>query len=89
MALICFFYVKTTTKLYKRSFSEHIESGLQSQTDLRMAGLITKKYNIGAYYEFFNLRNKLWKTQIIVFTVFCLLAFPTTMIGDIREKLDV
>jgi hypothetical protein len=48
--------------------------------------MITKKYKIGAFYEFLVVREKFWKIQFTVLIVVICLGFPTTLFQKIRNK---
>lgn len=53
-----------------------------------MAKMITKSYKKGAFYEFHDIRHKLWKIQFIVLITVSSLAFASTILLIIREKYN-
>ena len=58
---VCIYYLLASYRLQKRAMKDFHESGLQSQTDLACAYMITKKFKKGAQYEFLQIRHNLWK----------------------------
>jgi len=52
-----------------------------------MANMITKRYKIGAFYEFLQIRKTLWKLQFTCLIIALILGFPTTILEKIRAKL--
>jgi len=54
-----------------------------------MASMITKDYKIGSFFEFLQLRNKLWQVQFNVMVIVACIGFPTTMLQKYRLKLDI
>jgi Ca2+/Na+ antiporter len=85
---ISYFYLRMSTKINRRAMEVFHESGLQGQTDLKMAGLITKKYNIAVSVEFNALRNKLWKIQFLILSLAICIGFSSTLIYRFRDFLD-
>jgi hypothetical protein len=58
---VCCYYSIATIRLSKRAFECYTDSGLQTQTDIKSAKMITKRYKKGAFFEFLDIRGKLWK----------------------------
>lgn len=52
-----------------------------------MSTMVSKKYTKGAFFEFLHIRHKIWRIQITVFIICCILGFPTTILSSIRQKL--
>ena len=42
--------------------------------------MITKDYKIGSFFEFLQLRKRIWKFQFDVMLVVACLGFPTTLL---------
>jgi hypothetical protein len=61
-------------------------AGLRSQTDVRMASIITKKYKSESFAEFLNLRYALWNWQFLVFIVAICIGYPTELLYRVAEK---
>ena len=87
MVCVCTFYALATVKLNRRALQNFHESGLQSQVDLKMASMITKDYKIGSFFEFLQLRNRIWAFQFNVMLVVACLGFPTTMLQKYRQQI--
>jgi Ni/Fe-hydrogenase subunit HybB-like protein len=54
---VCYFYMMSTYRLNQRANKNAYRSGVQSQCDLKMAQLITKRFKNDSFYEFLNLRK--------------------------------
>ena len=52
-----------------------------------MANMITKRYKIGAFYEFLQIRKSLWKLEFTCLIIALILGFPTTILEKVRAKL--
>ena len=52
-----------------------------------MANMITKRYKIGAFYEFLQIRKTLWKLQFTCLIIALVLGFPTTVLEKLRATL--
>lgn len=86
LCCVCVFYTKAVYRLQKRATESHKLSGLQSQTDLNIASMVTKRYKIGAFYEFLSVRSRLWRLQFQVLVVAACLGFGSTIIFQIRTR---
>jgi hypothetical protein len=86
---VCCYYSIATYKLSKRAFECYTDSGLQSQTDIKSAKMITKKYKKGAFFEFLDIRHKLWKLQFFVLVLVSSIAFGSTILQLVREKCQI
>lgn len=53
-----------------------------------MSTMVSKKYTKGAFFEFLHIRHKIWKIQITVFIICCILGFPTTILSTMRHKFE-
>lgn len=54
---VCFFYMMSTQRLNHRANVNTKRAGVQSQCDLKMAQLITKRFKNETFYEFLKLRR--------------------------------
>jgi hypothetical protein len=61
ISCVCIYYALATIRLSKRAMESYKQSGIQSQTDLKIAKMITKQYKIEASYDFLRIRHVLWK----------------------------
>lgn len=86
LCCVCVFYTRAVYRLQKRATESHKLSGLQSQTDLNIASMVTKRYKIGAFYEFLSVRSRLWRLQFQVLVVAACLGFGSTIIFQIRTR---
>lgn len=89
---VCCYYSIAIYRLSKRAFECYTDSGLQNQTDIKSAKMITKRYKKGAFFEFLDIRHKLWKLQFFMLILVSSIAFGSTILQLIREKcqkLDV
>jgi hypothetical protein len=84
---VCFYYTIASVRLYKRAVKSFETSGLLNQTDLKISNMLTKKYKIGAFYEFLTIRETMWKIQFAVLVIACCIGFPTTLLQLLRKKL--
>mmetsp|Transcript_34734 Transcript_34734/g.53326 ORF Transcript_34734/g.53326 Transcript_34734/m.53326 type:complete len:565 (-) Transcript_34734:5263-6957(-) len=84
---VCIYYALATFKLNRRSHQYYDLAGLQSQTDLKIANMITKRFKIGAFYEFLRIRHILWKFQFGALVLVSCLGFPSTLLALVRHKL--
>jgi hypothetical protein len=66
----------------------YFESGLLTQCDLKMAGLITKKFMSRTSREFINLRSRFWKFQTTLFAILASLGFTSTILYRYRDFLN-
>ena len=57
---VCMYYLLATNRLSDRAFKNYHNSSLQSQVGLNMSKVITKDYNIGAFYAFLKTRRNVW-----------------------------
>ena len=51
--------------------------------------MITKRYKKGAFFEFLDIRHKLWKVQFFMLIVCSSVAFGSTLLQLIKEKCMV
>jgi len=51
--------------------------------------MVTKRYNIGAFYEFLNVRSRLWRLEFQVLVVAACLGFGSTLIFKVRQQLVI
>jgi len=84
--LVCFLYTHATVRLSKCSQEYFQQSGMQSQIDLQMASLISKKYQKGAFYELLTIRKRIWKIQLTLLLIVGIMGFPTTLLNIARVK---
>lgn len=61
VAFVCYYYCVSTVRISRKARENFKESGLLSQADLKLAGMITKRYNTQVYFEFMTLRQNVWK----------------------------
>ena len=61
LATISLFYIMVSMRISKSSMEIYRESGLLEQTELKIAGLIAKKYAQKTSREFLQLRSRFWK----------------------------
>jgi hypothetical protein len=87
LCCVCYFYTTAVYRLQKRATESHKLSGLQSQADLNIATMVTKRYNIGAFYEFLTVRSRMWRLEFQVLVVAACLGFGSTLIFKVREQL--
>lgn len=85
---ICLFYALLTFRIGNVAIEIYKHSGLLEQTDLKMAGIITKKFNQRVQGEFISLRSKFWRWQMNIFVVCVSLGFATTLIYRERDQLN-
>jgi hypothetical protein len=57
---LCIFYASSSRKLNYKANKNATDSGIQSQCDLKMAQLITKRYKNDSFYEWLKIRNGVW-----------------------------
>ena len=50
--------------------------------------MITKRYKIGSFYEYLNVRKLVWNIQFIVLVLALVIGFPSTILTKIRDKLE-
>lgn len=81
------YYGVATTGLAKRSKRTQQESGIQDQVDLHIARIVTKKYRVGAQFEFLKIRATLWKVQSWLLVIAAIISFPSTMMAKAKDKL--
>ena len=81
---VCLYYTVASRKLQTRAMNDYYESGLQSQTDLAFAYIITKKFKISAFYQFLKVRKIVWKIQFGVVVVMACIGFPSTILFKVR-----
>jgi hypothetical protein len=53
-----------------------------------MAKMITKRFKVGAFYEFLKIRHTLWKIQFSILIIALCVGFPSTILSKIRRKLE-
>lgn len=85
---VCAYYSLATIRLHTRAKKNFRLSGLLTQTDLNQASAITKQYKIGAFFEFLQIRHKVWKIQFVVLIVACTVGFASTILTKWRERLE-
>jgi hypothetical protein len=85
---VCLFYSVATWKLNKKAMMCYQESGLQSQTDLKIAKMVTKNYKTGAFCVFLQIRHTLWKIQFSMLIFVSCLGFLTTLLSKYRSRLN-
>lgn len=83
---VCCFYMIATHRLHQRAHLNFDRSGLQSQCDVKMAQIITKRYKSESYYEFLSIRRSLWNIQVTALFICTFIGFPTSILYQIREK---
>jgi len=81
---MCSYYIVTTYKLNKRAMRYFRLSGLQTQTDLNTANIITKQFKTGAFYESLKIRTLIWRIQIVVVGLCATIGYPTKAFWKIR-----
>lgn len=86
LCCVCYLYTRAVYRLQKRAVESHKLSGLQSQTDLNIAAMVTKRYKIGAFYEFLDVRSRLWKLQFQILVVAACFGFGSSLISELRSK---
>lgn len=57
---VCLFYLVSAQTVHNMARLNYDRSGLQSQCDVKMAQLITKRYKNETFYVFLNIRRKIW-----------------------------
>lgn len=85
---VCVFYMVATYRLQKRAEGSLKLFGLQAQTDLCIANMVTKEHKKGSAYEFLKIRDQVWKLQFTLLVIGACLGFPSTLLYKIRTKLD-
>jgi hypothetical protein len=83
---ITIFYSITISRTISKAGENKLMAGLRSQTDVRMASIITKKYKSESFAEFLNLRYSLWNWQFVVFIVAICIGYPTELLYRVAEK---
>jgi hypothetical protein len=58
---MCILYMVTTINANSISNKISLENSLQSQCDLRLASIVSKKYHQEIFKNFLDLRYKIWK----------------------------
>lgn len=84
---LCFNYVRAVIRLNKKALHFEQQSGLLSQTDIKMAAMITKDYKMHTNYDFTMLRNQVWKAQFFLVFVAAVVGFITTIVPKYKDKL--
>lgn len=51
-----------------------------------MASLVSKKYQRAAHYSFGKIRKTVWKCQLFLLVIVCILGYPTSLLATEREK---
>lgn len=85
---VCLFYMMATQKLNKKADKNFKESGLNSQCDLKLASLITKRYKKESFESFLRLRRTIWHVQFAALCFLICLGYPTELLYSIRGKLE-
>jgi hypothetical protein len=52
-----------------------------------MASLVSKKYQRGAHFQFGKTRKQVWRWQLFLLVLVCILGYPTTLLSQARKKL--
>ena len=85
---VCLFYCVATVRLNKKANENYTCSGLQSQCDIKMAQIITKRYKSESFEVFLRLRRTFWKIQFSVLLVAIWVSFPTSILLNIRGQFQ-
>lgn len=81
---VCMFYLLSAQIINRRAKSNFDRSGLQSQCDVRMAQLITRRYKNETAYVFLSIRKKIWIVQITALLIVIILGNPATLLDRFR-----
>ena len=85
---VCLFYSIATYRLNQKAMMCYKESGLQSQTDLKIAKMVTKNYKTSAFCVFLRIRHTLWKIQFVSLIFVSILGFLSTLLSKYRNRLN-
>lgn len=77
---VCTFYCLTTLRINWAARKGSKGSGVQSQCDIKMVQMITKKYKIDTFNIVINTRRNIARVQFVVLLLFIWLSFPTAII---------
>lgn len=87
--LLGFFFFNVTRSVGLRSQVIQKTCSVQSQCDIRMAKLVTKRYKQESFNEFLRYRRTTWNIMFIVLIAGALLQYPTPIIQKIKQmELD-
>ena len=84
---VCLYYTIATVRLSRRAHYNYQLSGLQSQTDLRLAKMITKSYKVGSFYEFLAIRKVIWRIQFGALLLAGAIGALSPLLAKGRDKL--
>lgn len=82
--LITYFFT-VTIKVGRRAENIQKIAGVQSQCDVLMARMITKRYKKEAFYEFLAMRKKTWRYLFAILIIGSLLQYPTPLLDKVRK----
>jgi hypothetical protein len=86
--LLVTFFFQVTIKVGRRAENIQKIAGVQSQCDVQMARMVTKRYKKEAFYEYLAMRKKTWRYMFAILIIASLLQYPTPIIDKIR-KMDL
>ena len=86
--LLISFFFNVTIRVGRRAENIQKVAGVQSQCDIQIARLVTKRYKKEAFYEYLALRKKAWRYMFGLLIFASLLQYPTPLIDKIR-KMDL
>lgn len=84
LCLLGSYFMFVTRNVGKRAEIIQKVSGVQSQCDVEMARLVTKRYKKEAFYEFLSARKKTWYYMFIMLMIVALLQYPTPILEKIK-----
>lgn len=84
---VSMFYLLSAQIVHNQSHKNFDRAGLQTQCDVKMAGLVTKRYKNESFYTFLDVRMKIWNIQFVVLTIVVIASFPMVLLDTVRQKL--
>ena len=86
--LLITLFFNVTIRVGRRAENIQKVAAVQSQCDVQMARIITKRYKKEAFYEYLAMRKKTWRYMFGLLIIASLLQYPTPLIDKIR-KMDL
>jgi hypothetical protein len=84
---VCLFYYQSAQQVHMAAYSNFDRAGLQTQCDLKMAQLVTKRYKSQSFLIFLKVRRQIWNVQFVMLIFTVIASNPIALLDIIREKL--
>jgi len=83
---VCYLYAMATIHLNNKAVKNFEQSGLQSQCDLKLSSLITRRYQKESFQEFLKLRRQIWHIQFVALIILICIGYPSEILYTLRER---